>query len=246
MDNAHTWKNRLYQAYISSGQAAIREGNVATEVFQPRKAFISEIIAKHFPSDTASRILDLGCGHGAFLYFLALAGYRNIAGVDISEEQIAAARRLGVAYARQGQFEEILTTSEDSTVDVVLLMDVIEHLETEELFQLLDEARRVLREGGKCVLHCPNADGLYGMGIRYGDLTHRTAFTPKSIRQLLRTVGFSQVTCYEDKPVVHGVLSLVRRCIWAAGTLPHRLLRLAETATSDSVLSQNVLTVAIK
>jgi SAM-dependent methyltransferase len=246
MDADHVWKSRVYQAYVSSGQVALCEGIVASEAFLPRKAFISAIIAKHFPRQSTSRILDLGCGHGAFLYFLAMAGYCNIEGVDTSHEQISAAQRFGIVQAKHGQFEEVLRAAEDSTVDVVLLIDVIEHLETEVLFQLMDDVKRVLRNGGKCVLHCPNAEGIYGMRVRYGDLTHERAFTPKSMQQLLRTVGFSDVKYYEDKPVVHGVASFVRRCCWELGSLPHRLLLLAETGTSGHILSQNMLAVAMK
>jgi cyclopropane fatty-acyl-phospholipid synthase-like methyltransferase len=56
-------------------------------------------------------------------------------------------------------------------------MDVIEHLTRQELFDLLDSVYRVLAPGGVCLVHVPNAEGLYGMRIRYGDFTHELAFS---------------------------------------------------------------------
>ena len=76
----------------------------------------------------------------------------------------------------------------------------------------------------------PQCQGLFSMGIRYGDLTHELAFTESSLRQIFRTLGFAEVRCYEDRPIVHGVTSLTRRVLWEAGSLPFRILYAAETS----------------
>jgi len=243
--NDASWRLRLYQSYISSGQAAANLKDTAEEMFRPRRAFLTWIIAKHLPADRSVRILDLGCGHGAFLYFLSQAGYKNIRGIDISSEQIETAHKLGIAEARLGTLEQVLSEERDGCVDVVLVMDVLEHLTRDELFHTLDDIRRVLKRDGMCIAHVPNAEGLYGMRIRYGDITHEQAFTPTSARQVFRTIGFRRVTCYEDKPVVYGVKSFVRRMIWDAGTLYHRVLLTAETGAGSAVLSQNMLIKAV-
>jgi SAM-dependent methyltransferase len=235
------WKSRLYDSYVSSHQAAFELRPTAEEMFHPRKAFINSIISKYLPADRSAYILDLGCGHGAFLYFLEKAGYRNIKGIDVSAEQIELAQRLGISEAKQGRLEDFLCSERDGCVDVVLAMDILEHLNHEELFETVDHIRRILKRNGLCIAHVPNAEGIYGMRIRYGDLTHEQAFTAQSASQLFLALGFSEVACYEDKPVVHGLKSLVRRMIWGAGTLPHRALLLAETGTSAAILSQNML-----
>lgn len=234
-------KSRLYDSYVSSGQAGDKTVRQAEDLFRPRKAFLNHIIAKHLPPDRSARILDLGCGHGAFLYFLSQAGYHDIFGIDISPEQIELAHRLGITGARLGKLEDILHEQGDGCVDVVLVMDVLEHLTKEELFSALDGIRRVLKPQGSCVAHVPNAEGIYGMRIRYGDMTHEQAFTPSSARQIFKTVGFNQIVCFEDKPIVHGAASLARRIIWDVGTLYDRLLLTAETGAGAGVLSQNMV-----
>lgn len=234
------WKKRLYDKYVSSGQAGAFRGS-AEETFRPRRAYIQHLISRYFPKDLNAEILDLGCGHGAFLYFLAQAGYTRVLGVDTSPEQIVKARELGISAARcEPAFDYISRLPTDS-LDVILLFDVLEHLERQELFDLLDEVYRVLRGGGVCLIHVPNGEGLFGMRIRFGDLTHVQAFTQNSIRQLLATTGFAQINCYEERPVVHGLKSLIRRVLWDLCTLKYRLLFAAETGTTHVILSENLL-----
>lgn len=239
------WKDRLYAAYVSSGQANASKTE-PVEHFSPRKPYIQAIIRQHIPPTRNIRILDLGCGHGAFLYFLQQAGYHNIYGVDVSAEQVALAHKFGLTAVEQANIISYLASIDDETADVILLMDVLEHLTRSDLFDTLDELFRVLRSGGKCIAHVPNAEGLYGMRIRYGDLTHETAFTPKSGQQLFSTVGFQSIQCFEDKPVIHGPVSAVRWLLWYLGTLPSRLLLAAETGGTSFVLSQNMLLIAMK
>jgi 2-polyprenyl-3-methyl-5-hydroxy-6-metoxy-1,4-benzoquinol methylase len=242
-----SWKTRLYDAYVSSGQAGHQDQSIkAEDLFRPREAYIGHLIARYLPQTRDSRIIDLGCGHGAFLYFLSRAGYTRIEGVDTSPQQIELAHRLGIAQAEHGDVGEFLARHGDSSLDAVLLMDVIEHLEPQVLFDLLDAVNRVLVPGGICLVHVPNAEGLYGMRVRYGDFTHLLAFTAKSANQIFRTLGFSKIETYEDKPVVHGAKSIVRRVLWDCLTLQHRLLLLAETGSGGAILSQNILIRATK
>ncbi len=107
-------------------------------------------------------------------------------------EQVELAHRLGVPEVKHGDLNSCLEHADSASVDVVLLMDVLEHLTRQELFDTLDEVYRILRPGGRCIAHVPNAEGLFGMRIRYGDLTHEMAFTPESAQQLFTTIGFRE------------------------------------------------------
>lgn len=239
------WKEALYQSYVSSGHVTDAEPGKSTEQhFRGRRAHLQSIIRRHFPSSRASRILDIGCGHGALLYFLQKAGYQDVSGIDGSREQVELARQLGVKGVQLGDGIDFIRNREDASADVVCLFDVLEHQTREEAFDLLTEVRRVLSSGGVCIGHAPNAAGLFGMRVRYGDLTHEQAFTSASLSQLFRSVSFNNVQSYEDKPAVHGATSAVRRLIWETGTAPFRLLLMAETGTSGAILSQNLWFVA--
>ena len=142
------WKSRFYEAYVSSGQS-IDTGGTAEALFRPRKAFLTHIIAQHMPRDTTARILEVACGPGALLYFLEQAGYRNIAGVDVSEEQIAVAARLGILSASCSTLEDFLGRQEAGSADRVLAIDILEHLPREEIVEILVAIRRVLKPGAR-------------------------------------------------------------------------------------------------
>ena len=239
------WRDRLYANYVSSWQAGQMETD-AEKQFLPRQPYIQEMIRRHVPADRKAHIFDAGCGSGAWLYFLQKAGYENLMGVDGSPEQVALAHRFGLTFVTCQELCSSLASLEANSLDLLLLMDVLEHLTREELLDVLDDTYRILRPGGKCIAHVPNAAGLFGMEVRYGDLTHELAFTPGSVRQVFTLTGFQQVRCFEDKPIVHGLFSALRRLIWEFGTLPSRLLRAAETGGTSFVLSQNMLVAAYK
>lgn len=243
--DASNWKAHLYRSYVSSGQVRDCETSAA-EHFRAPRAHLTSIIRHHFPAERSTPIVDIGCGHGSLLYFLREAGYTNLRGVDTSEEQVALAGRLGVSGVQCGDALDFLRGLEDSSMGVVCLFDVLEHLTRAEAFELTHEVWRVLAPGGRCIGHVPNAEGIFGMRIRYGDLTHEQAFTEQSVGQMFRSLQYSDVKCFEDKPVPHGLKSLVRRVLWDAGTVPLRLLFTAETGASGAILSQNFLFVARK
>ena len=214
-------------------------------LFGSRLNHLNHLIEQHVPADTGARILDLGCGAGALLYALNLKGYRNIGGVDVSAEQIAVAARVGVTSAACDTLENYLAAQPPASADVILAIDIFEHMTRPELMDVLASVRQVLKPGGRCLAHVPNAEGLHGMDIRFGDFTHELAFTRFSASQVFNVAGFRQVRCFEEKPVVHGLKSAVRRVVWDLGTLPSRLLRLAETGAPGAILSQNMMIEAI-
>jgi len=203
------------------------------------------LIKMHLPAKRNLRIADLGCGYGQLLYFLKALGYRRLEGVDLSTEQVALAHRLGLPEVQHGDLMSFLSGKERA-YDALFLMDVLEHLEMRDTIALLQSCWRALGDDGCLILHVPNAEGLFGMRVRYGDLTHETCFTPQSMRQLGLATGFRQIQAKEEKPVVHGLKSLARRALWSLFTLRERLLLLAETGSGGQVLSQNMLVIMHK
>ena len=238
-----SWRERLYEQYVGSGQAAGAGGEVTFEQssIAARSEGIRKTIRRFIPRRRDLRIVDLGCGHGDFVYHLTQLGYENVEGVDVSTEQVQLARRLGVENVVCDDIESYLSAQSTGSVDIVLLIDVIEHFKRQELFDLMDEVVRVLDSGGQCLVHVPNALGLFGMRVRYGDLTHELAFTPNTIRQLFQTVGLSEVECHEDPPG-----GRFRTRLWTWAILPVRALLWMEKPDEQSILSQNMYATAVK
>jgi 2-polyprenyl-3-methyl-5-hydroxy-6-metoxy-1,4-benzoquinol methylase len=237
-----SWRDRVYQSYVSSGQSSDSgQSTFQLSAFPYQNSRIRPLL----PGNRDARILDLGCGHGSLIFCLKSWGYLNVSGVDVSQEQVCLAHSKGVPEVVCGDLHQFLNSQKEAA-DVILLMDVIEHLSRDELFGLLDAVRETLAPGGMVLMHMPNGLGIFGMSIRYGDITHENAFAPKAIRQCLSVCGYTDVVVREDRPVVHGAKSLMRRLVWEVFTLPFRMIYASESGHFPPALSQNMLVSAKK
>jgi len=240
-------RERLYAAYLDGGAAA---GSMASAAggLERRRATLASLVARYFPTDRQARILDIGCGHGALLYFVHQAGYGLATGVDVSPQQVALAQRLGITGVRQGDLLDTLGKLEPRSLDVVVALDVIEHFTKDELVDLVDGVARVLKPGGRWIIQAPNGESPFCGAIRFGDLTHEQAFTRTSLDQLLRISGFAAVSTYETAPIAHGFKSAIRWMLWRIIRSGLRMWSMAETGDSgrNAVFTRNLLAVAIR
>lgn len=92
----------------------------------------------------SSKILDAGCGEGVFVEKFVQEGW-NIKGIDFNYESDLVER----GDIRNLQFP-------DRSFDVVLLLDVLEHLAFADQPQALAEIYRTLTDGGYLFLAVPN------------------------------------------------------------------------------------------
>jgi len=107
-----------------------------------------EILGELIP--LGSRVLDLGCGDGAFLEYLQnnrqCFGY----GIELNDANVASCFERGVNVL-QLNLEEGLKLFEDQSFDVVLQIDTLQHLKNAET--MLKETARVGKMG---VITFPN------------------------------------------------------------------------------------------
>ena len=241
------YRKKIYRYYSSNSGRSLAPKDI--DGLSPRAPFYTALINKFFPENKNIKILEIGCGYGAFQYFMNQAGYTDTEGIDTSEEQVSEAHRLGIQHVVQRDLVEYLQTLDDSTVDLLIAIDVIEHFNKEELSDLVDLFYRVLKKGGEIITHQPNAGSPFGGSIRYGDFTHELAFTPSSIAQLFLSSGFSEVHSYEDRPIVHGIKSALRLFLWDFVITPvYKFLWIVESGGIDKemVFSKNFISVIKK
>jgi len=103
---------------------------------------IKEGLADFLGTDPLSAILEVGCGTGYWLKWLA-GRATTVAGVDLSVSMIAQARESGAALAR-ARAESL--PWRDASFDRVLCINALHHFADRDAF--FSEARRVLKPGG--------------------------------------------------------------------------------------------------
>ncbi|HEX2117206.1 MAG TPA: class I SAM-dependent methyltransferase [Alphaproteobacteria bacterium] len=240
----YRYRERIYRHYVEAARQDLAPATL--DGLTPRLPYLTRLVARHFPPARDATILDLGCGHGALLHVARKAGYTNLLGIDNSPAQIAAAKRLGIAGVEQGDLLQAIKGLSSASRDAIIAFDVIEHLTKDELIDLTDEVLRVLKPGGRWIIHVPNGVSLFAGASRYDDLTHELAFTCESLTQLTMASGFRSAAFFEDEPVAHGLKSAVRLVLWKMIRALLRFYLTVETGAAQPVLTQNMLAVAIK
>lgn len=240
------YRNRIYSHYVETWNEVAVPSTVKD--FAGRAPTMQRIINDFFPNEKSASILDLGCGHGTLVHFALQAGYANTRGVDLSLQQVDLAQSLGIANVRQGDLMGTLKALPSASLDAVVAFDVIEHFAKDELIDLVDAVHHVLKPGGRWIIHAPNASSPFFGSIRYGDYTHEQAFTPSSLRQLLKSSKYSRVEFAECAPIIHGFKSFLRVMIWKVVRFILRIVDAAETGGigRDAVLTRNFFAIAVK
>jgi 2-polyprenyl-3-methyl-5-hydroxy-6-metoxy-1,4-benzoquinol methylase len=241
------FREKIYEYYVS---ARLRKSFPEEIVhLKTREPYFLKLISCHLPKNKNINILEIGCGHGAFLHYLNKAEYYNCVGIDISKEQVESAKKMGIKGVFQVDILTYLKKCEDNSIDVLVALDVFEHFSKAELDELIELIYPKIRKNGMIICHGPNANSPFGMTIRYGDFTHSLAFTEDSIAQIFLSNGFTSVKSYEDKPIPHGFKSAIRWFLWTYVVRNiYRFLTAIETGESrkDMIFSRNFITIIRK
>jgi 2-polyprenyl-3-methyl-5-hydroxy-6-metoxy-1,4-benzoquinol methylase len=157
------------------------------------------------PENKDALIVDVGCAWGTLLLELQNAGYTNLAGVENDEELAAEARaRCAGSGALVRVFHSdatIFFEQTDLVADRITLFHVLEHFAPRDGKRLLRAIRsRLHPERGQLVVEVPNVSSITGMNMQCSDLTHATAFTEFSMKQLLEDAGFEHVSVICNPP----------------------------------------------
>jgi SAM-dependent methyltransferase len=113
---------------------------------------IEVALLRHYGLLQDGRLVDVGCGSGRLAQPLAAWLKGTYLGIDLVPDLVAHARK--VAARPDWRFEvidHIGIPDADGTADMVCFFSVLTHLLHEQTFWYLEEARRVLKPGGKIV-----------------------------------------------------------------------------------------------
>jgi SAM-dependent methyltransferase len=189
---------RLWNPPADADAMSLILNTTDAETFETTGVADAERLARYLRADGTA--LDLGCGIGRVARYLA-PRCATLWAVDASPRMLELARaRLAelpnVRYARciDTAIPEVPTGS----VDLAYALLVVQHLEREDAFLLLEELRRIVARSGTVVVTFPNLlSDTYLAGfleyVRNGEIANPARarmYTPQEVARLLPAAGF--------------------------------------------------------
>lgn len=147
----------------------------------------------YLPFQRNGQLLDVGCGNGQALQFMAELGWQ-VQGVDFDPQAVQIAQKKGLEI-HLGGLEDRAYLSD--SFDAITMSHVIEHVH--DPLSLLGECRRILKPGGRLVIVTPNS-GSWGhqrFGSSWMHLDpprHLHIFNGHSLRTLIEMADFQLVS----------------------------------------------------
>ena len=134
-------------------------------------------------------VLDVGCGRGELLEMLSENGI-EARGIDPDSGMIEHCRHKGL-HVEQADAASFLQQQPNGSLDVVIALQVVEHLRYAELLQFLRSACRVLRPGGRLILETVNPHSPQALKHFWIDPTHEHPLFPEILVTLCALTGFA-------------------------------------------------------
>lgn len=201
-ESSHIWlhttdeQQKLIEETYSEEYAGFRDDpyfhNAVVEEFGQR-------VSKDIPD--GSKILDIGCGNGAFLKVAQDMGY-DVMGVDVSEAAAEMCQKIGV-NAVSGNF---LTMDFPGDIKLATMWDVMEHLRQPMPF--LYRAYDIIAPDGALLLKIPHYGELNFKILKFfkskssillASPDHIQFYTRKSLELALKEAGFTSVEWYPSR-----------------------------------------------
>lgn len=173
--------NKIYNEYFT---------NRGVELPKPSKCYLQKYLLNVIGNDRNMSILDIGCGYGSNMFAFLNLGFKNVEGIDVSDEAInyCCNNNLNVKKCD-------LTEYRGKKFDFIIMSHVLEHLPKEKIITSLSYIKdNILNDNGRLCIIVPNAQSNTHCYWAYEDFTHNTLFTGGSLMFVLKEAGFREIT----------------------------------------------------
>lgn len=160
-------------------------------------------IQRYINPDGIYSILDYGCGTGSLLNELLKRAKKDqkCFGLDFSKESVVKVNRKYTKHPKYGKtvwIEKLPSPFINESMDLIISLDVIEHLDDEQLPAMINEIHRILRPCGYLILTTPNKENLEGnkticpdCGCIFHRYQHMRNWSCLTLREEMEKGGFN-------------------------------------------------------
>jgi SAM-dependent methyltransferase len=156
------------------------------------------------------RLLDVGCGTGAFLAAARDAGY-EVTGIDFAEDVVQFARsRFGLDSVHASSLESFAAEQRPGSFDVITSFEVLEHQDDPTAF--MASIRRLLRPQGFVALSVPNREGWPPASHESWDLPphHFTRWNAHALRRACDHWSLAEISIRASSPCLVDLAAWIR------------------------------------
>jgi 2-polyprenyl-3-methyl-5-hydroxy-6-metoxy-1,4-benzoquinol methylase len=154
---------------------------------------------KILPDNKNARILEIGFGTGIFIKYLLEKGYKNIYGIELSEEETDFVKKNVHDNVECVDKTEDFLEKHQNEYDFVCMFDVLEHIPKTETIDFLIKIKNSLRKNGIYIARVPNVSNPFNIEMFAGDFTHEFIYSARSLTQVNKIAGFSNVMVFPFK-----------------------------------------------
>jgi SAM-dependent methyltransferase len=220
-----------------------READFGRVTAEESLYFERELQASGIRKSRGLRVGEIGFGNGAFAAWARGAGAHWIGRERIHALQIRAV---------EAGFDILMPDSSlsdawgASALDLIVALDVVEHMSLCEIRSFFEEAKAALKPAGLLLLRIPSGDSPFASAIYRGDLTHRTLLGSSAVRQLACEVDLEVRQIRSPVLPMTGLskTQLIRRAaVRLARWIAFAFIRRALMGNGSAILSPNMIVV---
>ncbi len=162
------------------------------EAFRGPEVVVRSRVAAYLPDLEEGRhlgtVLDIGCGRGEMLEVLRESKL-DAYGIDLNPLCVDKCRQRGLTAELVGAREHLASVPH-SSLGAITALHVVEHLQLEDLIELVDLAMVALKPGGRLILETPNPENVLVSSLYfYLDPSHLHPIPPPLLQFILISRG---------------------------------------------------------
>lgn len=151
--------------------------------FQARRDIVMRLVQRYFKRKNI-RILDVGCSKGSLIQLFQSQGFKNVYGLDKSQQAVSLAAQQGLTRVYKG--DALKTNFQTGFFDLIVASDALEHLSDDRLALL--EWERILKKQGRLIIFVPAFKFLWSRHDE--ENKHLRRYSKKQLKEICQKTGF--------------------------------------------------------